>query len=53
MAKFNLGVRDLFFGGGMPHSMQNLGSPTRNQTCAPFSESTVLTTGPPGNNYPL
>ena len=32
----------------MLYSMWDLGSPTRNQTCAPCTR--VLTTGPPGNS---
>ena len=38
----------LFF--GLIHSMQDLSSLTRNQTCVPCSGSTVLTTGPPGKS---
>ena len=33
------------------HSLQDLSSSSREQTCALDSESAVLTTGPPGNSH--
>ena len=33
-----------------PHGMQDLSSPTKDQTCAPSGGSRVLTAGPPGKS---
>ena len=44
---------DFFFNLATSHSMQDLSSPTRNQTYPLYGEHRIFTTEPPGKSLPL